>query len=125
MIFFKVSPDHNNLVLNLGSFATRSRIANLCEIGSNSNGNYIKYSNGILICYNSLTVYHKGTVTLPKGYVDTTFSCQVQFMRAEHIDIIGITPISNNKFQVGIHGYDGSTTIKEKNVSYISIGKWK
>lgn len=46
-------------------------------------------------------------------------------MRTEHIDIIGITPTSNNKFQVEIHGYNGSVSSSEKQVSYISIGKWK
>lgn len=100
-------------------------VANLIEIGSNSNGSYIKYSNGILVCYHTLSVKGDQEITLPKYYKDQHYVCQVQLLGRSVMDMAPVTITSNIGFKVNIYGYNGSVVSNDRVISYFTLGKWK
>lgn len=56
-----ISTDDNLVVgTNIEPYPVSSALSDIIEYGSNNNGNYIKYSNGVLICYKD---YETGYLT--------------------------------------------------------------
>lgn len=104
--------------------------------GSNENGNYIKYANGIMICYG----IKNSTLNITNGYegdyyTDTeVITFPIQFVAQPSIStsiwndssLIGfnISAYTNSYFQ----GYVWKSQAKSNvpiNLHYIAIGRWK
>ena len=97
------------------------------ESGNNTNGYYIKYADGTMICYDNKYFSTAGwqTITYPVEYVSTpTILCNTNSGTTESATFV-LTKISNiglTTFRTCIvltSGYDNGT------VNWIAIGKWK
>lgn len=107
------------------------------EVGSNSNGNYIKYNNGIMICYGSKTFSNLNVTSAWGSMYECTVnlgSFPVSFIESPHIAVscsggttvfvealnVNATSIGNTWFMRPV-----STSGLSCSISYIAIGKWK
>ena len=116
----------------------------IVESGSNSNGHYIKYADGTMVCHRNdlILPYHSTTglravATFPaqfnaKPTVIPTLSVNLVDWNTDErskVAFIGIDATSNNS-QVTIRvnvslGNTWSTTQSVNNNGYIAIGRWK
>lgn len=108
----------------------KENIANLTEIGEN----YLKFSNGILICWGTVTIGQipitseiKKTITLPQNYVDSNYSCMLTkkgdggYWTYVSETILNITTSS---FKISVwNNANNIATLKA--MDYFTIGKWK
>lgn len=111
---------------------------NIIESGSNDNGNWIKYPNGIMICYGSIAL---GNVELTNAYGSVFINSgtfQINFSKTfTSIDSCVLTPIH---FGGGVGGLSGGgytmSGVKfylwhsmaytlPVTISYFVVGKWK
>lgn len=110
------------------------------ETGSDSNGNYIKYSDGTLICYGTVS---KGVVSYTNSYYEKLIRSSVENMTITYPCAFSSIPSCTinciGKAKWLILSSQGTTTttppftvvcpIVETNeeviVNYIAIGKWK
>ena len=110
------------------------------EIGSNTYGSYIKFANGIMICYGSSGItmtFEKTQDAFYRAIVSSPFTFPYSFQSTPSVQVMVSTSNSSDylasvvKCQVStskivevqlIHplGSSGHTTL-----SYIAIGKWK
>lgn len=112
------------------------------ESGSNANGNWIKYSDGTMIC----TMKGTGTANLSNswgsvyyGEISTTFTFPQEFIAIPNVQISAF-PTGSSAFWVGTNATPVITTSSYKNVALIrptsasnvayeidivAIGKWK
>lgn len=97
------------------------------ESGSNSNGSYIKYSDGTMLCYGVITASINGgfSVTLPASFKDTSFVAIGSGSTKSNYGT-GVTismPISTtNSFGGYVFGFTGSGSNPH---GWFAIGRWK
>lgn len=112
----------------------------ISEAGSNANGNYIKYEDGILIQWNDMEVddqaidnpygsLYQGTriITLPVDFKDNHYSAVcTQFLWGTSASW-GSVVQRNNKSSFSIRGFDlfSRPSGTRTNISWFAIGKWK
>ena len=100
----------------------------LYESGSNTNGNYIKYTDGTMICWNKVK---SGTITFPKTFTSAptiVASCANSQNNFMHV----VQAASNNGTQatlVATFQSIGTTNAwaldTSVDINYIAIGKWE
>lgn len=104
--------------------------------GSNSNGNYIKYANGTMICYNniSLTVditspyegeYFAGTgaINFPLSFISLP-TIIVTLNQNSSLLSFNTTGIYTNRFNGYISKLQSKSGVSVI-IQYMAIGKWK
>ena len=137
LIEFENSPSTNtpinadNLNNNFGE------CYNIIESGSNSNGNYIKFSDGTMICYGrqamtfSSTIsygnIYRGdaqTINLPATFIDTNYQRFISPLAPIHDSYSVDNDITTSTFKFFPVSYtsQGEDT---RYISYFAIGKWK
>lgn len=104
------------------------------EINSNYNGTYIKYTNGILICYTSTSTQNCNgyagasfDVTLPSTFIDTTYVtlANIRGGGAYWANINDKAyPVTTSTLKVDMWN-NGSTTAEGISYNVMAIGKWK
>ncbi|MBQ6477136.1 MAG: hypothetical protein IJI43_01685 [Bacilli bacterium] len=115
----------------------KNDIANIIESGSNAYGNYIKYSDGTMICYgeqnvsgatsdwyNTLTLHSEDkTITFPKTFIDSSYNIT---FTPHTFGCCGIIARNRNIDKCKLRGfsYKNATTLS-LDVFYIAIGRWK
>lgn len=107
----------------------------ICETGSNDNGNYIKFANGIMICYATKTTstvessgaYSYGTWTYPVSFAEKP----VVFATANNWTGYGtmtkvLSTASGSLFMsTSIDLSTAKAISRTDNVNLLAIGKWK
>lgn len=147
---FAEDEEKNNSIGNLSNLNTtdkdtlvnavneiNTKLGNIIESGSNENGNYIKYTDGTMICYNTVS-YENVPITSTWGvfYESTLLSLgdyAKPFTSAPTLVLTSYFPNFIEKY-----GNDSETSpggfyaCKPKSasgenvkVSYLAIGKWK
>ena len=109
---------------------------NIVESGSNSNGNYIKYSDGTMICWKNLTtqmainaaygnLYQNSRVfDFPQQFIETPVGVCSMFQWGTGASWGCVLTISTT--QITCRGIDAiSRDVGTCKISYIAIGKWK
>lgn len=104
--------------------------------GSNANGNYIKYANGTMICYNiiSLTVditspyegeyfASTGTINYPVSFISVPTTI-VTLNQNNSLLRFNTTNIYTNKFNGYISKLQSKSDVSVI-IQYVAIGKWK
>ena len=105
------------------------QIANLCDVGSNEYGSWIKYSNGILIQFGH-TPNIRGEVidkyfNLPTSFKDADYSI-TQGIWATSSSVFHITAHTSDKYEIEYRSSNGqSVSNLYSNSSFIAIGFWK
>ena len=107
------------------------------EIGSNANGSYIKYANGILICYNNINLtvditnsyegeYYAGTgdITFPVSFITNVPALTVTLIQGSALLRYNNTNLYTNKFSGYISKLQSKSNVSIT-LQYIAIGKWK
>ena len=110
------------------------------ESGSNTNGNYVKYSDGTLIQWNDLSVQDQAmnnaygslyqgtrTITFPIEFKDTDYSAQCSQFQWGNGASWGAVVTRTSKSQMLIRGFDAFSraTGTTCNISWFAIGRWK
>lgn len=96
--------------------------------GSNENGNYIKYDDGTLMCYDVVQIPYQNTATIYN--VEKNFP--VSFVGANPICVLGVrqsnrivdTNYVSTLSKITVY-YKCDTNTGTSNVGYIAIGRWK
>ncbi len=112
-----------------------------CETGSNSNGNYIKFADGTLICYHKNYFYldfnEKISDEWYRSSLTNPFTFPVAFIDYPVVQLGGISSGEENMTIVSnvIRNLKGIQTIKfvrqaaamqsMQTIGYIAIGRWK
>lgn len=100
-------------------------VTNLIETGSSEFGTYIKFSNGLLLCYGIFTNIKSNTIiTLPYAYKDSNYSPQVQVAGINMADFAVVKILSKNQIQVQSVSYN-SSVVDNRPLSYLTVGFWK
>lgn len=135
IIQFKDLPDTTTPITadNLNNNFTECN--NIIESGSNANGNYIKYSDGTMICYGKSLV--NAEINTTAGALYRGGSLQ-QLFPAEFLQdqvIVTLSPLAPINFAyisgVYTHAFDffpmayEARTAGDKYVHYMAIGRWK
>ena len=111
-------------------------IAGIIESGSNSNGSWIKFSDGTMICRNTFLISdvtftelatginysETQTITYPQEFIDNDVSVKVSCRSANFAWAVNETSIASS-FQFDI--LHSTNVIRDISCSYIAIGKWK
>lgn len=91
--------------------------------GSNSNGNWIKFANGIMICYGEVSIASNnwgGTFTFPQTFISNPFV--IESITVTGNNVCGI----NSKTILTTNVAYSTTTNSYNRVIYaIAIGRWK
>ena len=112
----------------------------IIEEGSNSNGHYVKYSNGILYQHNNMQVYDQAINnsygSIYQGTREITFP--IDFKNTDYIGICGrfqwgtgaswgTVYESSSKSSMRIRGFDyfSRASGTKVNIDWFAIGKWK
>lgn len=95
-------------------------------VGSTDNGEYVKYPNGELECYNDLLpiIATNDFIYLPTAFVDTEYVALLSHSSAANIIITPQLGKTDNAFQVRVIDVDNifvSTALAQ----YIAKGRWK
>lgn len=119
-------------------------LSNIIETGSNENGNYIKYDNGIMICYNAESFTNVQCTYLwgniygnsndrrnLKNFPQTFISKPICMLRIDDTsgdcwlitnnNIGGASATNPGGWQIG----RGSSSTLDVSISYLAIGRWK
>lgn len=118
-------------------FKNIKEIEQMIESGSNSNGNYIKYSDGTMICYHQIQknisnisisdgiYYAQQVFTYPQPFIEIP---NVSHFCAQTTGIywsgLGNNGVSDSKVAVRILKMSEFTNVNIT-VGYIAIGRWK
>ena len=114
------------------------KIDKIIESGSNSNGRYVKFDDGTLICYRYL-----GTITMTVSSNDTAhveYSFPHNFIDSPSISISGeptsrtgsvrlawinSAALSGSQIRIRVLNVDPTIVEEVRRASYIAIGRWK
>lgn len=98
------------------------------ESGSNANGQYWKYPNGMLICQNkiSTSTSTNSTSTFPHAFLDTSYSLSPSHNDANNVILSsgGSTAPTASGFTWRVQDASGSF-VSVSSAQYIAIGRWK
>ena len=124
-----------------GVYDNSVAISSIVESGSNSNGNWIKYSDGTMICTGKRTFTGGVSTSLPNGGYRTsgqTIQFPINFSLApDSVVASSLSDTNDNGFiinsaQVTKTSFAGFWWVvnstydnKEHSLSYIAIGRWK
>ena len=116
--------------------AVDNKLAQIVESGSNTNGSYIKYSDGTMICYGS-TSLNEVSVSDYYSFCKRTNSLTITFpMEFDEVPNVTITNqgfgifsytinnITANNFSYYAFTYPSGSNISGS-LQYVAIGKWK
>lgn len=103
------------------------------ETGSGENGYYIKYSNGVMECWNTITVTansNSATWTLPQTFLNTTSMCVSiqsrykagQGSSADAINCVNTVNVDGISFYNRVNS---ATPAYDRDVMIRVIGRWK
>lgn len=112
----------------------------IIESGNNTNGNYVKYADGTMICYGNISFSKQCNNALTNGgyrngYGDVSLLTFPQTFTTT--PMVSITPTSTNCIGASVNIVDGTnfnvyfvtqnneSTASTKTATYIAIGKWK
>ena len=111
-------------------------ISQIIESGSNSNGNYVKYADGTMICYGRIydditinNVYTPGVyymtkrLTFPKTFIDIP-TITITPLNLNNLLSSNIYSISSSAVDLFVYSFKSLTGIATR-INYIAIGKWK
>ena len=121
-----------------GIYDNSVAISNIIESGSNSNGSWIKYSDGTMICYQSFTCNVNYSTKYGSGYyaeiTDEIKSFSVSFIETPKVSI-GLTTnygigcalrgTNTEKCATNIFVYTFASRTDTITLNIIAIGKWK
>ena len=121
-----------------GIYDNSVAISNIIESGSNSNGSWIKYSDGTMICYQSFTCNVNYSTKYGSGYyaeiTDEIKSFSVSFIETPKVSI-GLTTnygigcalrgTNTEKCATNIFVYAFASRTDTITLNIIAIGKWK
>ena len=123
----------NNLQDNV-----ENAINGIIESGSNANGNYIKFSDGTLICYGRASmsfliniaygsVFRSDvqSISLPYSFIDTNYVVTLQGIAPVHVCYAVDNDKSVNLFKFYPVGFVSQESVSSRNIEYMCIGKWK
>lgn len=110
----------------------KNYLGTIIESGGNSNGNYIKYTNGTMICYGSNKASSPKTITFPHPFITDNpiitadvITPNVIASSAPKIVIIGNKTSTSFKaycvYYMGSAGWDAAG----ENFDWQAIGEWK
>ena len=137
-----ITKDVDDLTNYTTSSTLNSLLANkedLIEKGSNTNGNYLKFSDGTMICYNTTTVenfaisssygsLYQGSLYLnfPISFVGNNpsgFCGKLQYGTSASWGIVRETSLT----QIRIRGFDAYSRdgSEDTQISWLAIGTWK
>jgi len=100
--------------------------------GSNANGLWTKFSNGMLICHGTAAPYQwadpylRFHITSPYEFADLTYSVGFSFATGSSMTFYmhnQILNYSTTRFDLAFYRYTGTYT--ETKLSFIAIGRWK
>ena len=133
-----VNANDNNVgdLADLKTTDVSSVVNAINELIIESGNNYIKFSNGTLICWGETSAFNitsssqtNNDITLPVAYKDSSFKviCSVSLGGAYWASIVATMgyPLSNSSIRVMGANYMAGQTIENIKISYITIGKWK
>ena len=113
--------------------------SNIVESGSNSNGNYIKFSDGTMICYGTAIITsptysdwygfcrltNTFTINLPIAFKDNNYSLELTSKTFGYFSSINNGKnVDNFTFRACTHNQSAYNP-GNGNFNYIAIGKWK
>ena len=121
-----------------GIYDNSVAISNIIESGSNSNGSWIKYSDGTMICYQSFTCNVNYSTKYGSGYyaeiTDEIKSFPVSFIETPKVSI-GLTTnygigcalrdTNTEKCATNIFVYTFASRTDTITLNIIAIGRWK
>ena len=112
-------------------------INNIVESGNNSNGDYIKYSDGTMICYGRKTITvsldisygaaYRGdiqTINLPEAFINTNYRITLQALAPIHVCYAVDNDKSVNSFKFYPVAFV-SQTQGSRSIEFMAIGRWK
>lgn len=118
--------------------ALNTKVEGIIESGSNDNGSWVKYDDGTMICYGSISNSLKRATSLACGGYRTsgmTFSFPVQFTEIPQITVNDTTALGYSNscranptvstFLAYWWGINSSSTESLYKADYVAIGKWK
>ena len=121
-----------------GIYDNSVAISNIIESGSNSNGSWIKYSDGTMICYQSFTCNVNYSTKYGSGYyaeiTDEIKSFPVSFIETPKVSIglatnygIGcaLRDTNTEKCATNIFVYTFASRTDTITLNIIAIGRWK
>ena len=121
-----------------GIYDNSVAISNIIESGSNSNGSWIKYSDGTMICYQSFTCNVNYSTTYGSGYyaeiTDEIKSFPVSFIETPKVSVglatnygIGcaLRDTNTEKCATNIFVYTFASRTDTITLNIIAIGRWK
>lgn len=130
------APYINATNLNAIQSNIENAIGEIIESDSNSNGNYIKYSDGTMICWKNLTtemainaaygnLYQNSHVfDFPQQFIETPVGVCSMFQWGTGASWGCVVAITTT--QITCRGIDAiSRDVGTCKISYIAIGKWK
>jgi hypothetical protein len=109
---------------------SKTEVDGLISSGSNSNGSYVKYPDGTMICWNSISavagtgIQNTGVKTYPITFTAAPFTMVQHYSQAS---VFANWYVYNNAingftlYHQGLSGVDLTGT----SFKYIAIGKWK
>lgn len=109
-----------------GTWQKLVTLADVVTSGSNSNGNYIKYGDGTMICHGKKDSSGNGfiTITYPVAFTEapTVTVSQMSNTETNAIVVTKTVNITASNFRVA-SVYSGGYTLQH--INWIAIGKWK
>ena len=118
--------------------ALNENIAGIIESGSNDNGSWVKYDDGTMICYDSISNSLTRVTNLACGGYRTsgmTFSFPIQFIEIPRLIVNDTTALGYSNgcranptvstFLAYWWGINSSSTESLYKADYVAIGKWK
>lgn len=122
---------------NLNKIENELASLDVIEKGSNANGNYIKYANGLMICYNNVNLTvditnsyegeyyaNTGDITFPVSFVTVVPSLTVTLIQNTSLLKYNNTALFTNKFSGYISKLQSKSNVSVT-LQYIAIGNWK
>lgn len=108
-------------------------MGSIVDSGSNENGRYDKFGNGLMICSGTLLFDLKGSEvwqTLPQSYIDTAFTVSLSgegsgYETLENLAIIGAGASGFDGIRLKRYNdipFRGTSTIS---INWMTIGRWK
>ena len=143
---FFTAYDHNAIVETINSHLVESAKKHITESGSNSNGHYIKFDDGTMICYHSIdlgSILDWGTGTFSDLYrtLPTTWTYPARFVGAPIIttgpnfgDVTGVnraicisysTPRESSVSDIQAFRCSGGNQDTNVTARFIAIGRWR